>query len=229
MSKRVSLILIFTLAAMVFLVSCQRSASQAPEVTLATPTVVANTPTLAQITPLSQIDIIQTQTAVFQQTNMITPAVNLPSPTFASTPAGTVIPPTGVAGTPVAGITPVVTVPPMPATPLTYTLQQGEFPYCIARRFNVNQDELMSLNGLSAAEASNLQAGKVLQIPQTGNAFVGERARNPHPASYTVTSANDTVYSIACYYGNVDPSQIIAANGLVSPYTLQINQVLSIP
>ncbi|MCK4725081.1 MAG: LysM peptidoglycan-binding domain-containing protein, partial [Anaerolineales bacterium] len=45
---------------------------------------------------------------------------------------------------------PVVTVPPpTPGLPATYTIQKGEFPFCIARRFNVNQSELLSLNGLN--------------------------------------------------------------------------------
>jgi LysM repeat protein len=103
----------------------------------------------------------------------------------------------------------------------------GEFPYCLARRFNVNQEELLSLNGLTGAET--LQPGKVLRIPQTGNPFVGDRAWHAHPATYTVSSSEDTIYKVACYYGNIDPTQIIAANSLVSPYTLHINQVLNIP
>jgi LysM repeat protein len=103
----------------------------------------------------------------------------------------------------------------------------GEFPYCIARRFNVNQDELLTLNGLSSAGL--LQPGLVLIIPQTGNPFVGERALHPHPSTYTVSSAEDTIYKVACYYGNIDPTQIITANSLTSPYTLHINQTLSIP
>jgi LysM repeat protein len=103
----------------------------------------------------------------------------------------------------------------------------GEFPYCIARRFNVNQDELITVNGLTSAEL--YQPGMVLRIPQTGNPFVGERALHPHPSTYTVSSADDTIYKVACYYGSIDPTQIIAANSLISPYTLHINQLLNIP
>jgi len=34
---------------------------------------------------------------------------------------------------------------------------------------------------------------------------------------------------VACYFGDVDPNQIIAANNLVSPYVLHVNQALNIP
>ena len=53
----------------------------------------------------------------------------------------------------------------------TYTLQAGEYPYCIARRFNVNPAELLNLNGLTSS--SHVTPGRVLQIPQTGHPFPG--------------------------------------------------------
>ena len=34
--------------------------------------------------------------------------------------------------------------------PLYYTLQSGEFPYCIARRFNIDPRELLAINNLSS-------------------------------------------------------------------------------
>jgi LysM repeat protein len=231
MYKRFSMILLFTVAAMLLLVSCQRSASQAPVASLATPTGIVNTPTTGQAIPLSQIEIIQTQTAVYQQTNMVTPGIIMPSPTVAETPSSiTVVPPTGAASTPQPEITPIVIVPTVAiGIPTTYTLQKGEQPYCIARRFNVNQYDLIALNGLNNVTATSLPEGYSLKIPQGGNPFVGPRTLVPHPGTFTVSSTNDTVYSIACYFGDIDPSQIIAANNLVSPYTLHINQVLTIP
>jgi LysM repeat protein len=240
MFKKLSLVFIITLAAVLLLVSCQRAASQAPLTSLATPTGTSTTVVAGQTTPIGQVQMIgttqmiQTMTAVYEQTHAIMPGTSLPT----STPVGTVstpntftlITPTGVATTPVTGLTPVVIVPTAtPGRPATYTLMPGEFPYCIARRFNVNQDELLTLNGLTGTNVGDLQAGTPLHIPQTGNPFVGDLALHPHPGTYTVSSANDTIYSIACYYGNIDPTQIIAANSLVSPYTLHINQTLTIP
>jgi LysM repeat protein len=230
MFKKLSLIFILTLAAMLLLVSCQRSASQAP---LTTPTGTSAT-TVGQVQMIGTTQMIQTMTALYEQTNMITPGGSQPTSTVMPGGTGgtpntfTLVPPTGVATTPAPGITPVVIVPTAtPGRPATYTLMPGEFPYCIARRFNVNQDELITLNGLTSAEL--YQPGMVLQIPQTGNPFVGERSLNPHPSTFTVSSTEDTVYKVACYYGDIDPTQIIAANGLISPYTLHINQTLNIP
>jgi LysM repeat protein len=99
-------------------------------------------------------------------------------------------------------------------------------PYCIARRFNLNIDELLSLNNISPNAL--LSPGTTLQIPQSGT-WVGEgRVRNPHPTTHTVVSG-ETIYSIACWYGDVSPEAIIAVNQLEEPYDLSSGQVLNIP
>jgi len=237
MFKKLSSIFILGLAAMLLLVSCQRAASQAPVASLPSPTGHTNaslaTPTgMGQVQLIGTTQMIQTMTAMYDQTKAaqtVTPGGIHPT----STPFGTPnpqVPPTGVATTPAPGTTPIIIVPTVtPGHPATYTLMKGEFPYCIARRFNVNQEELLSLNGLNTSNANNLQPGSILRIPQSGNPFVGDRALHPHPDTYTVSSSDSTIYSIACYYGNVDPTQIIAANSLISPYILHMNQVLNIP
>ncbi len=100
------------------------------------------------------------------------------------------------------GTTPVVIVPTAtPGRPATYTIHTGEFPYCLARRFDVNPDDLLSMNGLVRGQI--LQPGLTLNIPQTGS-FPGSRALHTHPAQYTV-NVDDSFYSIACYFGDVDP------------------------
>jgi LysM repeat protein len=110
--------------------------------------------------------------------------------------------------------------------PHKYKLHRGEFPWCIARRFNVNPYELLRLNRLGAGQT--YRVGQVLKIPQSGNPFPGERALHPHPDTYTVQKG-DTIYSVACSYGDVEPLAIADANGLVSPYALTVGQVLEIP
>lgn len=124
------------------------------------------------------------------------------------------------------GATPTSTQVPVTGHPATYTLQQGEFPYCIARRFNVNPDELLSLNGLY--DGSLYMPGTTLQIPQNSS-FPGDRALRSHPTTYTVTSSDETFYSIACLFGNVEPSQIAQANGLALGSLLKVGQTLNIP
>jgi len=235
MSKKLSLIFILGLATMWALVACQRAASQAPLTLLVTPTgtiATAEQPgILSQVQMIGTTQMIQTMTAISQA---ITPGGSLPTITLVGTVTTpgtfTLVPPTGAATTPAPGITPVIIVPTAtPGRPATYTLMPGEYPYCIARRFNVNQDELLSQNGLTSTNANQLQPGMVLTIPQTGNLFVGERALRTHPGTYTVSSAEETIYKVACYYGNIDPSDIITVNSLISPYTLHINQSLNIP
>jgi LysM repeat protein len=122
--------------------------------------------------------------------------------------------------------TPVVIVPTAtPGRPSTYTIHAGEIPYCIARRFDVNPGDLLSLNGLSAGEI--LQPDQTLQIPQTGS-FPGNRMLYSHPAQFTV-AVNDTIYSIACHFGDVDPTSIAAANNLSLTSPLTTGQILNIP
>jgi len=111
--------------------------------------------------------------------------------------------------------------------PDTYVLQSGEFPYCIARRFNISVSALMSANGLSAS--STYTPGTVLVIPKDAGPFdSGPRALLAHPAQHTVL-AGQTANSIACLYGDVDPRAIIAANGLAAGTALSAGQVIQIP
>ena len=115
---------------------------------------------------------------------------------------------------------------PVGSRPASYTLQRGEFPYCIARRFDVDPDALMSLNGLSSA---NLYYPNLpLKIPQSGS-FPGTRALRNHPATYTVAASDETIYSIACLFGDVDPASIAQANNVSPGAALTSGQQLSIP
>ncbi len=112
-----------------------------------------------------------------------------------------------------------------PGRPATYTVQKGEHCYCLARRFDVDPPTLMQAN--SHCSDNPLQPGTVITIPQTSE-WPGERWLKAHPTNYTVTTG-ETIYSIACEFGDVDPNVIIAANALVSPYTLTAGQVIYIP
>jgi LysM repeat protein len=115
---------------------------------------------------------------------------------------------------------------PVGQRPSSYTLQRGEFPYCIARRFDVNPDELLSLNGLT--EGNIYYPNLTLRIPQSGS-FPGTRALRNHPATYTVPSSTDSVYGIACLFGDVDPAAIAQANNISVGAALTAGQQLSIP
>ena len=139
-------------------------------------------------------------------------------------PTEAVVAPTEVPAGPTPTLRPFPT--PTPGIPKSYTLATGEFIYCIARRFNVNPSELLSVNGLGSG--SLVFAGMELKIPQSGNPFPGSRSLKPHPAYYTVASG-DTLNTIACSFGSADPNTIAAANGLTSPYKITSGQTLYIP
>jgi LysM repeat protein len=232
MYRKISLIFVLALAIIFMLAACQRSASQAPLASLTTPTEMVGDNTNEQTTGIGQIELIGTTEMMTAMAPTSTPIGSLPTITLSgsenTSPDETQESSTEIDTTPEIVTTPVIIVATAtPGVPTSYTLMPGEFPYCIARRFDVNQAELLSLNDLTSS--SQLQPGWSLSIPQTGNPFVGERSLHTHPTTYTVSSSQETIYKVACYFGDVDPSQIIAANGLVEPYTLTINQTLNIP
>ena len=116
---------------------------------------------------------------------------------------------------------------PVGTRPTEYRLKRGEFPYCIARRFDVDPEALLSLNGIS--NGTIFYADRLLRIPQSGN-FPGTRALRNHPATYTVGSSSESVYSIACLYGDVRPEDIARENSLSSAdVALTSGQQLRIP
>ena len=117
-------------------------------------------------------------------------------------------------------------VPPPPDAPNTYKLQSGEFVYCIARRFDVNPDQILKMNGLTYS--SVVYRGMRLNIPQGGGPFPGNPSLQGHPTWHTVKKG-DTINSIACEYGNVYPYAIVYANNLSEPYRLSPGQELYIP
>lgn len=109
--------------------------------------------------------------------------------------------------------------------PDQYTLQPGEFPFCIARRFDIAPSALLSANGLSSSTIT--YPGTVLTIPKDAPGYdLGPRALRTHPTTYVVRSG-DTANSIACLFGDVDPRAILAKNGLEG--SLPVGQTIQIP
>jgi len=121
---------------------------------------------------------------------------------------------------------PTATLIPAGPAPASYVLKNGEFPFCIARRFNVDPDELLSINGIPSGDI--FYAGMPLKLPQTGHPFPGDRRLSGHPTTYTASSG-ETVYGVACKFGDVDPSAIAQANSISVDASLTAGQQLSIP
>jgi LysM repeat protein len=238
MSKKSNLLVMFILVLSVLVSACERSASTEP---VATPTVGTGASASQEVVPTSN-DPMEMLRRFATQTAQALSGTSQPASIVTATPqsstlqSGTLLPlPTGgISSTPlaIASATSIqnnaTAVPPNTVKPANYILQAGEYLFCIARRFNVDQNELTSLNGLSSG-GQYVYAGLPLKIPQTGNPFIGVRSLLPRPASYTVASG-DSIYSIACKYGDLDPIlNIAAANNLVTPYTITTGQILTIP
>jgi LysM repeat protein len=211
------------------LAACQMPASTPPPGVDTSPAVTdSGFPRPEDVTnPFEGLEMMATQTALAAEGGagqvVVTQEPGVDQPTTEVQPEVTSAPP------PVEETQPAVveSVPsPTAGVPQSYTLQPFEFPYCIARRFNVNPAELLAINNLS--RYSIVLAGTTLRMPQTGNPFPGERALINTPDTYTVR-AGDTIYKIACLYGNVDPVYMAQYNGLKAPYSLETGQTLQIP
>ncbi len=220
--------------------ACTQQYSQAP---LATPTLIPTglfvSPFPSGQDPMQVIADLGTQTALANGTPGVSTTLGTPGTIITPLTGASLTPTLGTPGIPLVVTTPApITVVPgattaVPSTfvvpanvPATYTLQSGEWPFCIARRFNINPDDLAALNGLLDSQV--VQPGLVLQIPQTGT-FPGSRAWHNHPDTYTVDFSTETLYSIACYYGDVYPEAIAQANNLPVNTVLSVGQQLSIP
>jgi len=214
--------------------ACNQPYSQAPSITstainptslFATP--ISGTPEIS----MSDIANFGTQTAVAQTgtpaevaTQTLEVGVATQDLSVTPTPQVSNLAATATSTLAVSGTLP--TSAPVGSRPSTYALQKGEFPYCIARRFDVDPDALLSLNGLSSGNL--YYANLTLKIPQTGN-FPGTRALRNHPTTYTVSSSDETIYGIACLFGDVDPAAIAQANNLPAGTALTSGKQLSIP
>ena len=246
-NKQRGLLVVFIFIVSTMLISaCTQSLSAAPA---ATPTLLPTglfvSPFPSVENPMAMIEEFAKQTAAAQTSvaggtpgtpqaistigTVITPQAGVTSTPGVPT-SGT--PTNAVPTTPAAGLTLVIpsgpTTTPVPAgvRPSTYTLQTGEFPYCIARRFNVDPDALLNASGLTSPDV--YYAGLTLTIPQSG-AFPGSRMLASHPTTYTVISGDETIYSIACKFGDVDPAAIASATGISISAKLTAGQPIKIP
>lgn len=219
--KLFTLVIVFVMISLVFS-GCTRSATKKSP-TDATPTVeipfpVGTMDTSARVTEIVQ----QTQNAISTPYLAPTPAL----PQTGTTPIATA---TTVSMLPTKAVPtstrPAVTIPTL-TRPDTYTLQQGEWPICIARRYNLDLDSFLAANDMTLY--SSPPSGTVLVIPDSGTWAAGDRALKPHPTDYSVTTG-DTIFSVACDFGDVDPMAIVAANGLKDPYTLSVGTVIYVP
>lgn len=223
-----------TIASTLLLVAVLVSACEQP---YSTPPAVTNTPIdpnsffttpipsqpenmgdVENITTQTAIAVVATQTLTIGNTTPLAGATITPTPIIALNPTAT------------QAIVVVPTSTSVQASGSEWVLKDGEFPYCIARRFNVDPTDLIRVSGLTSPDI--YYEGQRLVIPQnsTWPASLGQRSLRSHPATYTVTGTSDTtVYGVACKYGDVDPAAIAQANGISVGASLNVGQQLSIP
>ncbi len=218
MKKRSLILLVLLTVTLLVMTGCTRSATRAPR---ATATSEGDIPFPVSTQSQIMVDILAgTQTAQAAE-----PASGPAVATQATATGGaqpTQAPATAAPQEEVKDTThPTAT----PGVPATYTIQPDEFPFCIARRFDLNAGDLLAINGLNLD--SYVIPGFVLTLPQN-SAFVGERSLKSHPTDYTV-QAGDTIGKIACSFGDVNPYDIYAVNGLEQGSALSTGQVLHIP
>ena len=87
------------------------------------------------------------------------------------------------------------------------------------------------MNGITYENEALIGTGKNLILPQNSHWLsdrYGERVSAPHPAQHPVV-AGETLYSIACVYGDVTPEEIAVQNGLTSADQVVPGMTLSIP
>jgi len=211
--KKTSLIILIAIIASLMFSACTMSASTPPPVT----------PT----TNLSEIARQATETAIAKTPKAGDTQVPDETPDSETEPTATsaaeVDPTVTPAPTEGTGDTEIITEYPVPDS---YTLHSGEFPFCLARRFNILPEDILDYNGYEYGTL--LYPGDTLLLPPNGRAYIGDRALQYHPASYTVIYG-ETLYSIACLYGDVDPRSIAAANDLDLDQVLTPGTVLQIP
>jgi len=237
-NRKKSVILFSVLALMGILISaCEKPYSNEPlEAPTVNPTTLFVSPLPTSDNPMAMVEELSTGTALAETAVALTagtppaveateteilvdgnPTSDQPIATSTETPAFSN-----------ATATNTQSLPDVPTNkPASYTLQKGEFPYCLARRFNVDPAELLSLNGLASGDV--YYPNLTLIIPQSGNPFPGTRVWHSHPDVFTVDSADRTIYGVACYYGDVEPAAIAQANGLQLTAILTVGQQLNIP
>ncbi len=223
MKTKLLIFAMITILAGIMVAGCERPAPLPPSVATATSEIpfplpnnkTLDTTQLGTMTAVAKTPPVVTAAPTQEQGQTVENTPVPPQPTEPPAPAATNTP------------RPVIQVPSAtPGRPSTYTIQAGDTFYCIARRFNLDVSDFLSLNGLGTSSLA--QIGQVVKIPQSGTWDSGNRALKTHPAEYTVV-AGDTLNRIACRYGDVDPSAILAANGFSSANDIKAGITINIP
>ncbi len=111
-------------------------------------------------------------------------------------------------------VQPTPTTAPTPLTPIVYHVVDGDTLSTIAQKYGVAPEAIAAASGI-AGTGDSLAIDQKLVIP-------------PVPGVVHTVQDGDTLGGIADHYG-ASEADIVHANGLTDPFTLQIGQVLIIP
>lgn len=114
--------------------------------------------------------------------------------------------------------------------PATYVVQQGDNLYQIGLRFGIAWTELAAYNGIVGTQ---IAPGQVLNLPPLAEEEnVDDTAdvedETPVEGTSYVVQEKDTVFSVA-FKHSIAWTALVEANGLESPFTLEVGQTLIIP
>jgi LysM repeat protein len=130
---------------------------------------------------------------------------------------------------------------PQPAARNTYTVQAGDSPSSIAEQLGVSLEELLAVNGI--VDPTALVAGQELIIPggpaeppsvlgatstPPPTAEPAPTAAPPAGGETYIVQAGDIPETIAAQFG-ITADELMAANGITDPTSLQVGQELVIP
>ena len=125
---------------------------------------------------------------------------------------------------PAATATPAPTAVPVPGTPVSYTVQSGEWLYSIARKFNITPQALIAANPQINANTT-LKPGTVLNIPSSSAPIPG--ATTTGQKTYVV-KPGENLFRIALNSGT-NYQTLAQLNNIPAPYTVFPGQVLKMP
>jgi len=135
----------------------------------------------------------------------------------------------------------IVSSTPRPSAGGTYTVESGDNPSSIAAQFDISVDDLLAANGIT--DPTSLQVGQQLVIPGAQQVLGDTATPRPTAAAATPTARptasqgggetytvqeGDIPETIAARYG-ISAEELMAANGITDPASLQIGQTLIIP
>lgn len=108
----------------------------------------------------------------------------------------------------------------------TYTVQAGDTLAQIAARFNVSQEAIVQLNGMT--DPNVLTVGQQLKIPGAPPADTGTTTTTSPATSIYVVQAGDTLNAIARRF-DTTVAELMRLNNLTNPDRIVVGQKLVVP